>query len=58
MDEAREHLQVREKDNTADMGDFASRIPNVPTDHKLAWLPDGRNQVNDLSDERFRAKHG
>ena len=36
------HLENRGQDQTADLGDFADRVPNVPTNHKLAWLPDGQ----------------
>ena len=36
------HLETRGQDQTADMGNFAERVPNVPTNHRLAWLPDGQ----------------
>ena len=36
------HLETRGQDQTADLGDFADRVPKVPTNHKLAWLPDGQ----------------
>ena len=36
------HLETRGQDQTADLGDFADRVANVPTNHKLAWLPDGQ----------------
>ena len=36
------HLEARGQDHTADMGNFAERVPNVPTNHRLAWLPDGQ----------------
>ena len=36
------HLETRGRDQTATMGNFADRVPNVPTNHKLAWLPDGQ----------------
>ena len=36
------HLESRGQDETADLGDFADRVPNVPMNHKVAWLPDGQ----------------
>ena len=36
------HLEARGQDHTADMGNFAERVPNVPTNHRLTWFPDGQ----------------
>ena len=34
------HLEARGQDHTTDRGNFAERVPNVPTNHRLVWLPD------------------
>ena len=36
------HLEARGQDDIADLGNFVERVPNVPTNHRLAWLPDGQ----------------
>ena len=36
------HLETRGQDQTADLGNLPDRVPSVPTNHKLAWLPDGQ----------------
>ena len=36
------HLETRGRDQSVDIGNFADRVPNVPTNHRLAWLPDGQ----------------
>ena len=36
------HLESRGQDSTDDLGDFAERVPDVPVNHQLAWLPDGQ----------------
>ena len=42
MKTAAAHLEARRQDHTADMGNLAERVPNVTTNHRLAWLPDGQ----------------
>ena len=34
------HLESRGQDQTKDLGNFADRVPEIPTNHKLDWLPD------------------
>ena len=48
------HLETRGQDQTADLGDVADRVPNVPTNHKLA----SGNQIYNMSNEGFGAQHG
>ena len=33
-------MESRGQDQTEDLGNFADRVPEVPTNHKLDWLPD------------------
>ena len=32
----------RGQDQTENLGNFADRVPEIPTNHKLDWLPDGQ----------------
>ena len=36
------HLESRGQDNTENLGNFADRVPEIPTNHRLDWLPDGQ----------------
>ena len=36
------HLESRGQDQTENLGNFADRVPEIPTNHKLDWLPDGQ----------------
>ena len=36
------HLESHGQDQTEDLGNFADRVPDVPMNHKLDWLPDGQ----------------
>ena len=36
------HLEFRGQDQTKDLGTFADRVPEIPTNYKLDWLPDGQ----------------
>ena len=36
------HLESRGQDQTEDLGNFADRVPDVPMNHKLDWLPNGQ----------------
>ena len=41
-EDATAHLESRGKDQTENLGNFADRVPEIPTNHKLDWLPDGQ----------------
>ena len=36
------HLESRGQDNTENLGNFADRCHEIPTNHRLDWLPDGQ----------------
>ena len=36
------YLETRGQDQTVNLGNFADRVPEIPTNHKLDWLPDGQ----------------
>ena len=36
------HLESRGQDQTKDLGKFPHRVPEILTNHKLDWLPDGQ----------------
>ena len=36
------HLESRGQDQTENLENFADRVPEIPTNHKLEWLPDGQ----------------
>ena len=36
------HLESRVQDQTENLGNFADRVPEIPTNHRLDWLPDGQ----------------
>ena len=44
-DAATTHLESRGQDQTENLGNFADRVPEIPTDHKLDWLPDGHQEI-------------
>ena len=36
------HLESRGQDKTENLGNFADRVPEISTNHRLDWLPDGQ----------------